>query len=354
MGVQRNTGARAERKRRRELSILGELVEEHIESGGPVGSKTIAQRLRGKLSSATIRSVLNELDARGLLTQPHTSAGRIPTDLGYRVYLDQVMSPTRLRQSEREAVARLGADDTQTTMQLLRETAAVLAQALGAAGVILAPPLEESLLQHIDFVFLRPGSVLAIVVTRTGLVHERLLSVDKAIDRRALEHFVNYLNEQLPGRSLVEVRRKIEEQQRLDEAALSELERQALEMGRRALEDAEGLEMMVDGTAEVLRYDEFAMPGRAAALVRALEARATWLDLLSKTVEAEDATVYVGEELATKDLDVCAIVSSSYRGPVSRGVVAVLGPRRLDYRHAVPLVGLVADRLERVLGGGEG
>ncbi len=340
-----------QRRRERERRILREIVEIHIETGQAVGSKVVAERLGGRLSSASIRAVMNELDTRGVLSQPHTSAGRVPTDLGYRQYLEG-LDPRRLQMPDRSELEALAWHASQTVLGLLKEAASFLSDRLGIAGLIAAPRLEHAVLQHIEFVWLRRGSVLAIVVTRAGLVHERLLAADPQLEREMCEALNNYLNSFLSGKTLAQVRQRIEEEQRRDRETLGELEARALDLAGRALADAEGAEVVVDGAASILELREFAEPGVAAELVRTLDRREVWLRLLDRVEDAHDTKIYLGGEVGAP-LDECSFVAAGYGGPSGSGLVGVLGPKRLDYRRAIPLVGLVAGRLGALLDAAE-
>lgn len=342
------SGSREQRK----LVILREIVEFHIESGVPVGSKVVADRFGG-MSSATIRAVMNELGKEGLLEQPHTSSGRVPTDLGYRTYLERAMQTEAPSVPDSERVASLSWHSGDTVRDLLHKATRLLSDQAGLAGLIAAPRLEQAVLRRIEFVWLRQRRVLAIVVTRSGIVHERQLQVAEEIERGDLETLSNYLNSFLTGMTLAQVLARVRAEQTRDREELSALQLEALRLGREALEEAEGSEVMVDGTASVLEMQEFAVPGRAAELVRVLEQRDNWLSLLGEIEGGEDTKVYIGSESAAIERVNCSVVTAGYKGGSGSGLVALLGPKRLDYRRAIPLVGLVAERLTDLLEQGQ-
>lgn len=334
--------------------ILREVVEGHIDTGEAVGSKAVSARLRNSLSSASIRAVMATLVDRGLLAQPHTSAGRVPTDLGYREYLDTIYEPAPMKPRERQRLEGLRFRDGASPLELMRAAAAVAASELGVAALVVAPRLEGSLLQRLELVWLGPGRVLAIAVTDAGFVHERLLGVGPDIGARELEAFTNYLNTLLPGRTLGDVRRAIEAAQEGDRDAL---ETKALELGQRAFEAESATatsDVLVEGTSRVLAQREFSeAPERASELLRALEERIVWLDLLDALQASEDTRVYVGAEVPDPGLRECGLVVTRFSVGQTTGVMAVFGPKRLDYRRAIPLVGLVGRRLGQILAGGE-
>ncbi len=332
----------------REKAILREVVEVHIASGEAVGSTSLVGRIAPRLSSASIRAVLSELGRQGLLEQPHTSAGRVPTDLGYRVYVDELM-----RAPLAPAGAPLPLDEGAAARELLRGAAHALSARTGLVTLVLAPRLERAILRRIRFVWLAGGRVLAIAVTREGMVHERLLRVGDDVGPGDLEGLTDYLNALLPGRTLAEVRAVIADEQRRDRDAHSELERTALELGRQAVAgvDDEAV-VLVDGAAEILETKEFASrPAAAAALLRALEQRDVWLDLLDRVAEAEDIEVYVGHETQREELSPCGLVAGAYHAGQGVGVVALIGPKRLDYRRAIREVEAAARQLSGALYG---
>jgi len=338
----------------REHLILREIVESYIHSGEAVGSKTVSERLKNSLSSASVRAVMAALGQRGYLVQPHTSAGRVPTDLGWREYLDTILVPESLKPRDRARVDSLDFKDGVSPLELMREAANLTALALGAAAVVVAPRLERSVLKRLELVLLGAGRVLALAVTEAGLVHERLLAVDPTITRAHVERFTNFLNELLPGRSLAEVRRVLEAAQSQARVALDEqadIERQAVELGQRALDGhGDDADVMIEGASRVLAQREFTeSPQLASELLRALEERALWLELLGRVETTEDTRVYIGEEAPDPGFAQCGIVVTRWALGGAMGVVAVFGPKRLDYRRAIPLVAQVGRRLGEVL-----
>ncbi|MFT7581842.1 MAG: heat-inducible transcriptional repressor [Myxococcota bacterium] len=337
----------------RDRQILREIVEVHIATGEAVGSKTLAKRPGNRLSSASIRAVMHDLEERGLLAKRHTSGGRVPTDQGYRLYLDALFVPKRLRAPVVDQVAGLRWDEGRSAVDVIRQAAQSLSQTMGCASLIFTPRLESAILQELEFVALGRGRVLAIAVTRSGLVHERMLEVDDEPTRETLTELTNYLNTLLPGRTLAEVRRLLETTQAQAQAVRSAVETRALDLGRRAFEghvDGGRAELVVDGTAQILASPEFTeRPGIAADVVRALAQRETWLDLIDRVLAAQDIEVYVGAETGRHALASCGLVTGHYRAGGGRGVVMLLGPKRLDYRRAVPLVQMMRDRLTEVL-----
>jgi heat-inducible transcriptional repressor len=331
----------------RERLILKEIVETHIDSGEAVGSRAIAMRLGHALSAASIRAVMHELGQRGWLAQPHTSAGRVPTDLGWRIYLDEMLVRTSLKAEDRRRIEAIAWTEGMPASDVLREAARATAKELGVATAVVLPRFETQVLQRLELVWLRPGRVLALAVTSGGLVHERLVHVEAHVGRPELERFSNYLNSILPGHSLHAVRRMLEDAQR---HAAEEIERQAASLGQRAFDHSEPPEVMVEGASRVLAQREFTeSPERGPDLLRTLEQRSVWLDLIEQLVVAPDVRVYVGHETGHDGLGACAVVATRYGAGRGEGIIAIVGPKRIDYRRVLPWVRLLGSRLGQVL-----
>ena len=333
-------------------AVLREIVELHIATGAPVGSKAVAHRLPERPSSATVRAVMGALAERGWISQPHTSSGRVPTDEGYRVYLARAVGTSRARLDDLDdsrVIDALARGDDSSVRGLLREAARLLVDRLDVAGVVAAPQLDGAVLRHIEFVGLGRHRLLAIVVTAGGVVRERLLRVSEAPSAGTLERLSNYLMSFLPGLTLAEVRARLDAERSQAQHALTALEAQAVDLGRRAVEGTDQGDVVVDGAAAVLERAQFTDPARAAELVRTLDERTAWLDVLAEVAAAEDLRVYVGAELGAAGLADCAVVVSPYRAPSGAGMVAVVGPKRLDYRRTIPFVRALAVRLEDLM-----
>lgn len=337
----------------REHLILREIVETYIDSGEAVGSKTVSERLQNTLSSASIRAVMAALGNRGLIAQPHTSSGRVPTDRGWREYLDAILVPEGPKPRDRARIERLSFRDGRSPQKIMREAASMAASELGVAAVVVAPRLENSVLKRMELVPLGRGRLLALAVTEGGFVHERLLIVEDSLARAEIERFSNYLNSVLPGLTLAEVRLMLEAAQQEDRDAL---EKRAAEIGQRALEgDIAELDIFVEGASRILAQREFTeSPQFSGELLQALEERASWLALLEKVEATDDARVsrvFVGEEVPGPGFSQCGLVVTRWSTGHAAGIVAVFGPKRLDYRRAIPLVSLVGQRLGEVLVG---
>ena len=319
---------------RQEL-ILARAVEEYVATGTPVGSKTLVERTGLDVSSSTVRYELAVLEEQGLLTHPHTSAGRVPTDAGYRVFVDRLLDL-------RERVDFQGRVDS-----ALRATTEVLADLTHLLALVSAPPLETTMLRHVEVLLLQPRVVMVVVITSTGGVTKRLLTFEEPVDAGLAEWSAQYLNETLAGLRLGARLLRA----RFEDVALSDRERAFLERVRPAFTDvleAEEQTLYVGGTAGVLdefRTDELRTYRR---LLEVLEQRAAVLDLLRASLGSKRPFVRVGPDLDDPDLAGVSLVGAAYGlQHMNLGTVSLLGPTRMDYEKAIAVVRAAAHELSR-------
>jgi heat-inducible transcriptional repressor len=337
-------GARPElTQRQREL--LRRVVEEYVESGEPVGSKTLVERMSLGVSASTVRAELAELEARGLLTHPHTSAGRVPTEAGYRFYADELLAEVDQRPAGiglaldvREIDAAL-----QATTELLSETTRLLA-------LVSAPPFEAAHVRHVEVLQLQPTLGMVVVITSSGGVSKRLFSTEEPLDPGLVGWAAEYLNESLGGVQLGTHQLR----QRFDDPGLAPRERAFLALVRPAFSELEREEqqLFVGGAAGLLselREDELEACRRALEL---LERRTAALEVIGRSLHSPRTFVRVGVELDDPALRSVALVGAGY-GVRTRtlGSVSLLGPVRMDYEKAIRSVRSAAFELSRFVEG---
>ena len=332
----------SERKR----EILRRVVEEYVATGQPVGSKGLVERASLQVSSSTVRYELAELETLGLLTHPHTSAGRVPTETGYRYYADQLLDRLEPRP------ARFPLDLSQMRSEVeaaLQSTTEMLAQVTRLLALVSAPPLGTTSVRHVEVLVLQPAVVMVVVITSTGGVTKRLTRFGAPVDPGLAEWAREYLNESLVGVRLgtAVVRRRFED------AGLSAQERGFLDALKPAFVEAlgeAGPQLYVGGAASMLgdvRADELES---YQSLLEVLETRAAALELLSETLDPRRPLVRVGPELDNPSLKGASFVSASY-GLANRslGAVGLLGPLRMDYDKAIRTVRAAAHELSRLV-----
>lgn len=327
----------------RERAILGEVVQLYLDRGEPVASGSVANRSASGLSSASIRTVMADLEEKGFLAQPHTSAGRIPTERGLSLFVQALLQNAALSTGEQR---RLRAQLTRegTLDELLDHVSRVLAQMSREVGIAVAPAPQEATLKSLHFVRVAANRVVAVVVTCGGMVDSRLLSVAQDYSPPELERVSSYCTETFGGLTLSEIRVRLlsllaEERVRYDQLVAT-----ALELSQRAVESevSSGGEVFMQGAERLL---ERAEPGQLEALRRLLAAfsdKALLLKVLNEFLGVGDARVVVGSQFALAAGGEVGLVVASFRlATGEHGLVGVIGPKRMDYPRIIPVVDFV-------------
>jgi heat-inducible transcriptional repressor len=330
----------------RKREVLRRVVEEHVATGQPVGSKVLVERSGMNVSSSTVRSELAELEALGLLTHPHTSAGRLPTEAGYRFYAEELLDVVE----PRAGVFPLDLREMRNELEnALQSTSEMLSQATRLLALVSAPSLEATTVRHVELLLLHPNTVMVVLITSTGGVTKRAFDVDEPVDPGLAAWAREYLNERLAGVRLgTSLLRR-----RFDDPELSARERAFLELLRPAFVDlvaAQGTHLYVGGAAGLLGEARGAELEACQRLLELLERRAAVLELLSDALDPRRTVVRVGPHVEGGQLRAVSYVGASY-GLANRslGAVALLGPLRMDYEKAILSVRAAAFELSRLV-----
>jgi heat-inducible transcriptional repressor len=330
--------------------IFGLVVESYLERGAPVGSKMLTGSI--SLSPASIRGVMQELEERGLLTHPHTSAGRIPTETGLRLFVDGIMQASAPDPRERAEIERqIGRD--QPIEDALAAASAALSGLSQAAGVVLAPK-QEVRLRQLSLVPLSPERALAVLVGADGTVENRVVSLEPGTSPTALEQVANFVNARLAGMTLAEaearLRQEIREQKDAIDAAAAELVASGLAAWSQ--DHARRPVLIVRGQANLLDDSAAADLERVRKLLDELEDRQEIARLLESARDAPGCRIFIGSENRMFALSGSSVIAAPYRGSHGEvvGVVGVIGPTRLNYARVVPMVDFTAKALTRLIG----
>ena len=336
----------------RDQKVLEAVVTDYIQTGEPVGSRTISRRYGLKVSSATIRNVMADLEEMGFLAQPHTSAGRIPTEKGLRFYLDSLVQFKALEREERDLI-RQAFESTQTDVkELLHRTSRVLSRFCKQAGVVLWPKLSAARLKQIEFIRLRPFQIMVLLISRSGLVHHHLLDSKEDIIQDELDKYSRYLNELLQDVPLGEVKQRILDEMRKEKVLFDQLYSRALEITRRFfMSTMENSDIYIEGKTNLLNNPEFADVERMRRLLEAFEDKSRMVQLLDTTLKTSTGIqIILGPESELGDLKEISLISSPYRrGDTMLGVLGVIGPLRMDYSRIIPVVEFTATLLGQLL-----
>lgn len=328
---------------KRARSVLYAAVTEFIASGEPVASRTLTKKYGFELSAATIRNVLADLEETGYLTQPHTSAGRVPTAAAYRLFVDALMEERQLSSEERADIDGWFSELPPGT-DLLREAGRRLSHLSGAPAVLVRAGSATRTLLKLRFIATRPGELLAVIVFSDGTVENRFLQVEQPVSDAELERIHNMLEDAVSGRTLVDVREHFVSGMR-EQNELGPLSQKGWSLVRAAAEGAaRGLTIEIEGQARLLERPEFGDVESARELLRVLEDRERLLALLDSALSSDNVRVYLGEEAAQAVGCPVSVVAASFREEdgESAGALGVIGPTRMDFPFVVPRVAAAA------------
>jgi len=335
----------------RAREIFRRVVEGYIDSGQPVGSKTLASDGVLNLSPASIRSVLADLEGLGLLSAPHTSAGRMPTDAGLRIFVDGMMRVAEPTHDERAQIeARLS--ESGPVEQALQQASSLLSDLSGAAGMVMVPTREQRLVQF-NMVDLGQGKALAVLVGEDGGVENRVIELGGTLSPNALDQASNYITARLSGRTLVEAAAAMSKEIIEGKSQLDDASRDLVERGLAIWSEDAGERpvLIVRGAANLL--DETALDDieRVRSLLDDLEDKQSVAALLDSARDAEAARIFIGSENRLFGLSGSSVIASPYRDREGRvvGVLGVIGPTRLNYARVVPMVDLTARSLSKLI-----
>ncbi len=330
--------------------VLRMVIEDYILTAEPVSSMAISRKSALRLSPATIRNIMSDLEETGLLIQPHTSAGRIPTERGFRFYVDSILNLHELSGEEKREIRSRYSVSQSEWKDLFREASRVLSSFSNCLGVVWAPRLSELVLQHIEFVKLRKNLTLALFVSTTGIVQNRIVQMDEDFSQSDLDNLSDKLNELLTGLTLQQVREKLFDRMRMEKHCFDRLFRQAIKLGGKAFSSFDETDVFIDGRNHILSEPEFGNISTMTNLFRAFEEKATMVKLLDKCLAPRGVRISIGSESQVQEMETCSLVTSTY-GCEGRtwGALGVIGPRRMNYSRIVPLVDYSAKLLSEIL-----
>ncbi len=341
----------------RSREIFMKIVESFVETGEPIGSRSLSQQLSTNLSPATIRNVMADLEDFGLLFAPHTSAGRMPTDLGLRMFVDGLLEIGNLSSDERDDLESRLAGTGKSVEGVLEEAGTTLSGLSNCAGMVLAPT-TDSALKHIEFVNLSPGRALVVMVTAEGVVENRIIEVPRDIPASAFTEATNYLNARLIGRTINEARLAINSEIEQSQNQLNALSAKVVEAGLAtwagdASADNIPGTLIVRGQANLLE-DVNAIDDleHIRALFSALETNETMLKILELADTAEGVQIFIGADNELFNLSGCSFIVAPYHSSSSQlvGAIGVIGPTRMNYSRIIPMVDYTAKLIGKLMG----
>lgn len=337
----------------RSREIFSRIVEAYVETGEPIGSRTLSQRLSTSLSPATIRNVMADLEDAGLLFSPHTSAGRIPTENGLQIFVDGLLEVGNLSSAERDDLEGQLAGSGDSYEGVLESATNTLSGLSKCAGIVMAPK-TESPLKHIEFIHLNPGRALVVMVTAEGIVENRIIEVPADVPPSAFVEATNYLNARLVGRTLEQAREFILEALSRERAQLDALSAKVVEAGLATRAGGQtGGTLIVSGHAHLLDdINAVADLERIRSLFAVLETNELMLKVLDMTDTAEGVQIFIGADNELFNLSGCSFIVAPYNSSQNHlvGAIGVIGPTRMNYARIIPMVDYTAKLIGRVIG----
>jgi len=327
----------------RPREILKLIIRSYVTSGEPVGSRTLAKTMEWKFSPATIRNIMADLEEEGYLAQPHTSAGRVPSEKGYRFYVDNLAESGKLTKSDERYISRMLAE-SESPEDVMSRTSFVLSTISKNVGIVVAPPMAATVLKHIEFVDLTDGKILVIFVSTSGLLQRKLIRVGERYTQEDLDKAGRYLVEKFSGKTLTEIRNEL---LRLMQAERSLFDRMLslLQTWRDSLdqEPVSAGSVYLQGTVNIISQPEFADVERMRTLFQMFEEKGRLVKILNECITSsppDGVRIAIGSELGVPDMRDFTLITSSYASTdQTTGFLGIIGPTRMEYERAISIVG---------------
>lgn len=330
--------------------LLKALIERYIRDGQPVGSRTLARDAGLDLSPATIRNVMADLEDFGLISSPHTSAGRIPTVSGYRLFVDSMLSLQPLEDGVVKNI-RHELEDSGNSLVLVESASKLLSRLTAMTGVVTVPRRDQVVVKQIEFIALSDTRVLTVLVTSNGEVMNRIIETSRRFERAELERAGNYLTSHFAGLDLNDVRARLLRDMDETRKTLDRNMAEAMQMARAAMQSEEDGDFIVSGQTHLLDFDELAQIDRLRQLMDAFAEKQEILHLLDRSMQAQGVQIFIGEESGNNILEKCSVITSPYvEDDQVVGVLAVIGPTRMAYDRVIPIVDITSKLLSAALG----
>jgi heat-inducible transcriptional repressor len=338
-------------------AILSAIISEHLVTGEPVGSKSVADKFANAYgwSSATIRNVMSELEDAGLVEQPHTSAGRVPTDKGYRFYVDNLLGVLSLSDEDLRLInGELGLNETPD--RLMERTSQLLSALSQNVGIVVSPSLANDRLQHIEFVNLSEKRILVVMVSAPNIIHNKIVRLEDALSQEELDRTARYLNVEFSGKSLAVIRTEILRLMHEEKTLFDKLLQTAIILCSQSIESEDLGEVYVDGTSNIVSKPDFSNFERLRGLLRTFEEKSRLVQILNECIERDisakgNVQIVIGSENIAPTLQNCSLITAPYRvgSGATAGTLSVLGPTRIEYARMISIVSYVARMLEKMM-----
>ncbi len=333
----------------REEIVLRTIIDEFIDSNEPVGSRNVSKHGPLKMSAATIRNIMSDLVDKGFIAQPHTSAGRVPTDSGYRYYIDRLASMQHIHPDFANKMQSELALEPANVMNMFRDLSKRIGKITNSIGFVVSPKINAVNIKHIEFIRINKENILTIVVTNTGIVQNILLPVDKSLTDSDLVQIANYLNANLSEHTLLSIKQKLAHELIHSEGEILRLQEKAEKIGdilwnNPALQE----ELIFEGTDNLIDIPEFQGSSKLRDVVQAFEQKQNICSLLDRCMTESGVQIFIGSEIGMKETEELGMVIKPYsRGGNIIGTIGVIGPKRMRY----PQVASIVDYSAKLISG---
>jgi len=332
----------------RAQNLLKVLIERYIKDGQPIGSRTLAKDSGMKFSPATIRNVMADLDDLGLIVSPHTSAGRIPTVQGYRLFVDNLVTVKPLRNNLIEKLKQEMASDSSDEM--INKASALLSSVTQMAGVVMIPRREKLTLRQIEFLPLSGQRVLVVLVVNEQEVQNKVIHTDRKYGQSELQQAANFLNREYAGKDLTNIRELLLSSMQQAREDMNRMMMTAMDVTGQVLDEKRNSDYIMAGETNLMSYAEMGDVDKLRQLFDAFTTKNDLLHLLDKSIHTDGMQIFIGEESGYKVLDECSVVTSPYTVQDQVvGVLGVIGPTRMAYDRVIPIVDVTAKILSSAL-----
>lgn len=333
----------------RSRQILETIIEDYISTAEPIGSSAIRNRHGLSLSPATIRNVMADLEEMGYLASPHTSAGRVPTEKAYRLYVDSLLAVRGVDRGERDEIRRRCTMAGKDVDGVFREISQMLSSVSHYMGIVAAPSFNANVFRQMEFIRLGSHRILAILVSQSGSVQNRIIELQDDIGADELLKMANYLNGMLHGLTISQVKGRIVREMESERTRYDDLLANALKLSQQALDDG-GAEIFIEGQTNILDLPEFDDVQKMKDIFRAMEQKSQLLSLLDNCLKAPGVNIFIGSESHLNSMSGMSLITSTYvSGKNTLGVLGVIGPTRMGYGKVIPIVDYTARMLTRLL-----
>ncbi|HHV38395.1 MAG TPA: heat-inducible transcription repressor HrcA [Tepidimicrobium sp.] len=336
----------------RKLKVLHAIINSYIIKAEPVGSRTISKQYDLGVSSATIRNEMSDLEELGYLNKPHTSAGRVPSDKAYRLYVDQLLKleKRKMDMKKKEMIKKALIEESQEIDELIRNSAKIISAITSYTSLAMSPQLKESRLKHIQLLPIDEAEILVILVSESGIVKNTMFKVEENISQDQLSTISNFLNHKLKGMSMDEIDRTIDDGLFKEMYELKNILDRIIPIISKSLEDMDEVDVYADGVTNIFNFPEYADLDRARSFISFMEDKDLLIEvLLGDTLEG-DIEITIGSENIYEPIKDCSLITTTYRlGDMTIGKIGVIGPTRMEYFRVINALRLFSVNMTEIL-----